>query len=109
MTSNGISECLHLKAAARDIISEYFCRDSLESATAAQYADELLQAYWKEASAADVIRDARAPIPRRVLFDLLSFLCIQLSGIQTVALNMGFHIWDGLATFPCAGREHTPA
>ncbi|OLQ13651.1 Retrovirus-related Pol polyprotein from type-2 retrotransposable element R2DM [Symbiodinium microadriaticum] len=59
MTSNGISECLHLKAAARDIISEYFCRDSLESATAAQYADELLQAYWKEASAADVIRDAR--------------------------------------------------
>ena len=47
MASNGISERLHLKAAARDIISEYFCRDSLESITAAQYADELLQAYWE--------------------------------------------------------------
>ena len=43
-----------------------------------------------------------------MLFDLLSFLCIQLSSIQTVALNMGFHVWDGLATFPCDGREHTP-
>ena len=74
MTSNGISECLHLKAAARDIISEYFCRDSLESATAAQYADELLQAYWKEASAADVIRDARALFPEEC-FLIFSAFC----------------------------------
>ena len=63
MTCNGISECVHLKAAALDIISEYFCWDSPASIAAAQYAITLLQAFWTEATTTEIIQDVRDLYP----------------------------------------------
>ena len=63
MACNGISACVHLKAAALDIISEYFCWDSPESIAAAQYAITLLQAFWKEAPVTRIIQDVRDLYP----------------------------------------------